>query len=137
MRCFTEALRLVRRLNVETATENFRATRSVLGFTHPDNTIFFRVDEHDASLCIETAAAHARDRKQSATSNGRAFYLYAALLLQELKSTHSTACEKHLLNFNAVLLTKTPMTKISSLPVRKMSLTTRSLFSCKPADKKL
>lgn len=62
--------------------------------------------------------------------------MYAAWLLQKLRSTHSTSCEKHPLSLDAALFIEILQTKTSPLPVKKMYLKKKTLFTYDPVDKK-
>lgn len=63
VRRFSKALRLVEKLNDDTATEDSSATRCTLGATHLDSAALSSVDEYDMVLYIEAAAALTQNRK--------------------------------------------------------------------------
>lgn len=67
--------------------------------------------------------------------NGHAFYSHAASLLKKLKNLHRLASEKHLFTFDEFLLTEAIQTNSCSLPVKKIQVTTKNLFSFDLADK--
>lgn len=136
VRRFTKALRLVETPVDEAASENFSANRDSLGATHLDNAVIVRVNEDGALLFIKAAAADTRDRKQTATFNGRALSSYAASLFQELKRSHSTACKKHPLSSNVFSPAEVLQTRTSSLPSKKMYWNRISVFSYGQAKKK-
>lgn len=98
-RRFPETLSSVKNLNEEPASENSGACRAGLGATQLDNA--------DVLLCIEAVASYTHGRKQHATFTGLGFYSYAASLLRDLRSSHSTACEQHPLTLDVFLLAKT------------------------------
>lgn len=136
VRRFPKALRLVKKPNDEVASEDPSASLDALGATHLDYAVLWSVDEHDMLLYIAIAAAQTGERKQDATFNGRACYLYAASLLQMLWSMHSSARRNHPSSRDDVLLIKTPQRKTFSLLVRKVHLNAVSLFSIKPVANK-
>lgn len=84
---------------------------------------------------FEAAAAHTQGRKQNATLNGKAIYLYGASLLQELRSVASTTCETHPSGFEFFLLTEVSQLTTSSLPV-KIPYLRLSLFFHNTAEMK-
>lgn len=135
MRRFLEALFLVEKVNNGGATVKSSVTRGALGGTHSDNTLFSRADDHDVLRYIGAAAAHRRGRKQNTAFNVRALYSYAALLLKELQSLHTTACEKYPFNLDSFLLIQIRQTKTYSLPVKKGPLHSKS-FLLRPSGKK-
>lgn len=108
VRRFPELLRLVVKLDDESASQNFSATRDALGVPHPDNALLPRADKHSVPLYFEAAPVHTRGRKQNGIFNGRAFCSYALSLLRALRSTHSTTCENHSLFLDVLLLTEIP-----------------------------
>lgn len=119
VRRFSEALRLVDKLNDKAAGKSSSAIRGVLGTPHFDNAVFSSTDEHDALLYTEAVAALTRDRKQHAIFSVRAFYPYAALL-RGVKDLHSLACEKRLFSSDDTFISKIFLTKTSLLSVEKM-----------------
>lgn len=78
-----------------------------------------------------------RGRKRNGTFNGRAIYSYAASVLQELRSSDNTGCEKHELNFDAYPLSEIPQTKTFSLVMKKMYLNKMRIFLYETACKKM
>lgn len=80
----------------------------------------WKAAEHGVLLYLTTAAAHKRSRRQSAISNSRKLFQYAASPFQELELTRSTAGEKNPFTFNAFLLFETSQVKNFSLPVGNM-----------------
>lgn len=112
MRSVFEALRLVETLNDEAASENFGATKGASGVTCLDKAVFSSADDYDVLLYVETAAAHTRGRKQTATLVRRTFYSYTALLLRKLSDIHKSTCTNRPLSFHAFLLTEIPQRKL-------------------------
>lgn len=92
LRRVLETQRFVEKLNDEVGSKYVSATRGVLSFTHSDNKLLSRADDRDVLLYIEASGAQARGGKQKAAFNGRAFYLHAAALLQELIDMQKTPC---------------------------------------------
>lgn len=136
VRRLPEPLRLVENLNGEGASEEPSVIKRALGATQLDDALLSGAGKLDVLLYVEAAATHKRGRKCNVTLNDRTLYSYAVFSLREVRSMHRTSCEQHPLSFGALLLTDTPQTMISSLPVRKMYLNTMRLFFCGPADKK-
>lgn len=75
---FEEALRLFKKLNKEVASEYSNANRQALSATSLENAVLLSASEHDVLLSTETTATQTRCWKPTATSSGRAIYLYAA-----------------------------------------------------------
>lgn len=96
---FPENLRLVEKLNDEAASEKVSDTKRALGTTHFDHAFSLGAQAHNVLLYIKAAAADTQRRKQNANFKGRVFYSTVATLFQELRSEHSTACEKQTLSF--------------------------------------
>lgn len=61
---------------------------------------------------------------------------HATLALQELRTTQSSACEKHPLTFGDFLFTEISRTRTIALPMEKIHLNTLTLFSHDPVIKK-
>lgn len=91
MHRFPEALRVIEKLNDDAASDRFIPTRAALGVTHLHNPVLSSANEQNVLLYTGAAAAHTRARKQNAAFIGRAFYSYAASLLEELRSLRSIA----------------------------------------------
>lgn len=108
MRHFLEGVRLVENLKSETASEDYSGTRYALGAIIVDNVVLQSAYERDFQLCTWTAAARTQSQRQKATIRGRDFSSNAASLLQELRTVHSTACQKHLLSLKSLALAETP-----------------------------
>lgn len=121
-------------LNEEGVCEDSCANRSFSGVTHLDSAGLSRADGHGLLLYIEAAAAHTRGRNRNATFNSRAFYPYAAPLLRELRTLHSTACKKRSLRLNifcAPRLRRKPLITAS-----EKNLPEPNDFFFDPSDKK-
>lgn len=101
MHRFLEALRLAEKQNGEATSEESSTTKGALGVTHLNDAILSKADKHDVLLYIETTAAHAQKWNQKSAFNGRALYSYVTVLLQSLRSMHSTECEKRPLSSDA------------------------------------
>lgn len=135
MRRFAKALRLCDKLDDDAASEDFSASKSALEASCLDYALLSRANENDVLLYIQATSAHRRDRKQNATIDSNAFYPYAASLLQQLERMHSTACKKHPLNFNYFLVIEIPLTRTSSLLLKKLYLNTMAPSSYDPTYK--
>lgn len=135
--CITDALQPVEKLNDETASEACSAFRDAVDATRFLNAVLSSSDEHEVLICFETDVAHTRSHTQDASVGGRDFYSYAILLRQELRSVHSTACEKLLPRLDDIMLTEISPTITSLLPVRSSYLSTVRLSFTNGLKKRL
>lgn len=62
MICFLGGLRLVEKVNDETASKNRNVTRGAFRATHVHNTVVSSMDEHDLLLYIGAPAAQKTER---------------------------------------------------------------------------
>lgn len=133
---FAKTLYLVEKLDDETGSGNFSATRRALGATNINNAVFSSADEHEVLLYFKTSAAHPRGWKRNANFNDFVVYFHAALLPQELRTMFSPAFDKHPLKFKEVLLTETAQMRSASLLVKKGCLRSMRFYPCDLAEKK-
>lgn len=74
VRHFSETLRLFEKVKDEATSGDPGATTGALGVLHRKSAVLSSADEYDVLLYSKAAAAHARNRKQIATFNGKRFH---------------------------------------------------------------
>lgn len=122
-------------LSDKDASEKASVSRNAAGIVLRANAVLLSAGDRDVLLYIVSPAASTRRQKQITIFSGRALYLYAAVLVQELRSVQSLARRKYLLSLGNFPLIETSQTKVFSLPVRKTYLSTMRLSSYDPTDK--
>lgn len=135
VRRFPKPLSLDEKQNDRAPSEHSSAARGALSVTPLSTALLEKGDEHGLLLYNRDVTALTRCRKQTATFNSRAFFLYALSFLRKLRSKHSTVWKKHPFIFNPFLLSEVPQTKSFMLLVKAMFSSTMSLSFYDPADK--
>lgn len=130
-----KALRL-ENINNEAASGDSAGARDAFSVTYLDLPVLLNLKEHNVPLYIEAVVARTGEQKQIPRVNERAFYSYAASLLQKLKNLQCSACEKSPFTFDDLLLSETAERKTSSLQVLKMCLNTLIHLSYNVAGRK-